>query len=88
MLKAIHTKLLLAILTALVVIGAAVIHANEVKEREREAARAALLLQQRKDADDAAKKQDAELWKAVEENKKKHNSYAGNGSRTWQKYIP
>jgi predicted hydrolase (HD superfamily) len=72
MLQAMQTKILLAILAALVAIGGAVAY------RRHEAAKAALARQRKYEL----------FQQQVEKNKRKHNSAAANESKTWQKYIP
>ena len=74
MLKAINTKILLAILAALIAIAGALAYqrheAAEGRVLQRQQAIRALFRQQ------------------VEKDKKKHNSAAANEGKTWQKYIP
>ena len=72
MLQAMQTKILLAVLAALVAIGGAVAY------RRHEAAKAALERQ----------RQYEPFRQQVEKNKRKHNSAAANEGKTWQKYIP
>lgn len=72
MLKAINTKVLFAILAALLTIAGALAY------RRHEAAKAALQQQ----------KQYEKFRRRVEQDKKKHNSAAGNEGKTWQKYLP
>ena len=82
MLKAINTKILLAILAALAAIGSAVIY------QSHEAHKAAAILQrQQRDAEER-NKVDEEFRKKVEQDKKRHNSAAGNEGKTWKSYIP
>jgi predicted hydrolase (HD superfamily) len=72
MFQAAHTKILLAILTALLAI------AGTLAYRRHEAAKAALERQRQ-----------YELFREqVEKDKRKHNSAAANGGKTWQKYVP
>ncbi len=73
MLKAIQTKILLAILAVLLAIAGALAY------RRHEAAKAARLQEQ---------KQYEQFRRQVEKYKKKHNSAAANEGKTWQKYIP
>lgn len=88
MLKAINTKILLGILAALTAIGALLVHQNHVNEQAAAAAaRSAAVLEQQQKATDAQKKHDAEFWKEVEADKKKHNSNIGGGSKT-NSFIP
>lgn len=87
MLKAINTKILLGILAALTAIGVLLVHQNHVNEQAAAAARSAAVLEQQQKATDAQKKHDAEFWREVEANKKKHSSDIGGGSST-NSYIP
>ena len=89
MLKLINTKILLAILAAVTALGAFMYHMHEVNARAAEsAARAASLLQKQQDDAEAVKKANAETWRQVEQNRKRHDSTIGSGSKTWQHYIP
>ena len=72
MLKAIQTKILLAILAALLAIAGALTY------RRHEAQKAALQRQQEYER----------FRQQVEQQKKKHSSAAANEGKTWQKYIP
>ena len=72
MLKIINTKLLLAILAALVAIGGVLAY------QRHETAKAALQRQE----------QYEKFRQQVERDRKKHNSTAANEGKTWQKYIP
>lgn len=74
MLKAINTKLLLAILAALLTIAGALAY------QRHETAKAAAVLQRQKQYD--------AFQRQVEKDKKKHNSAAANEGKTWQKYLP
>jgi uncharacterized protein YxeA len=80
MLKSINTKILIAILAALTAIGSAVIY------QSHEAHKAAAILQQH-DAEERNKEDEA-FRKKVEQDKKRHNSAAGNEGKTWKSYIP
>ena len=84
MLKAINTKILIAILAALTAIGSAAIY------QSHEAHKAAAILQQQQQQHDAEerKKEDEAFRKKVEQDKKRHNSAAGNEGKTWKSYIP
>ena len=82
MLKAINTKILLAILAALTAIGSAVIYQNHEAHKA-----AAVLQQQQHDAEERTKADEA-FRKQVEQDKKRHNSAAGNEGKTWKSYIP
>jgi len=72
MLKAIQTKILLAILAVLLAIGGTLAY------RRHEAAKAALQRQQ----------EYGRFRQQVEQDKKKHSSAAANEGKIWQKYIP
>lgn len=87
MLKAINTKVLLAILAALVTIGGLVARQTKINERNAIAAEkaAAILKQQQADAQ-AIKDHDAKFWKEVEEKKKKQAPTVNKG--TWTSYVP
>ena len=81
MLKAINTKILIAILAALTAIGSAVIYQSHETHKA-----AAILLQQQHDAEERNKEDEA-FRKKVEQDKR-HNSAAGNEGKTWKSYIP
>jgi hypothetical protein len=72
MLQAMQTKILLAILAALLAVAGAMTY------QCHEAAKAALERQRQYEL----------LRQQVEKDKKKHNSAAANEGKTWQKYIP
>lgn len=72
MLQALQTKILLAILGALLAIAGAVAY------QRHEAAKAALERQREYEL----------FRQQVEKDKKKHSSAATNEGKTWQKYIP
>ena len=72
MLKAIQTKILLAILAVLLAI------AGTLAYRRHEAAKAAFERQQEYER----------FRQQVEQDKKKHSSAAANEGNTWKKYIP
>ena len=82
MLKAINTKILLAILAALAAIGSAVIY------QSHEAHKAAAILQQQRHDAEERERQDEAFRKKVERDKKRHNSTAGNEGETWKSHIP
>jgi stalled ribosome alternative rescue factor ArfA len=71
-LRAIQTKILLAILAALLAIAGAVAY------QRHEAAKAALERQ----------RQYQLFRQQVEKDRKKHSSAAANEGKTWQKYVP
>ena len=89
MLKAINTKILLAILAALTLIGGLLVHQNHVNEQAAASAAkaAAVLQQQQKDADDV-KKRDAASEEHIRQIRARQNNGAGHGSKTWQHYVP
>ena len=88
MLKAINTKILLAILAALTAIGGLLIHQNHVSEQQAtDAAKARTILEQQQKTTDDQKKHDAEFLKQVQENKKKSKAFNRGGSST-NGYIP
>jgi len=89
MLKLINTKILLAILAALVAIGSAAIYRSHDAHKAAEAAAkaAAILQQQQHDADEQRKRDEA-FRKKVEQDKKRHNSAAANEGKTWKTYVP
>ncbi|HEX4029184.1 MAG TPA: hypothetical protein VHX20_02425 [Terracidiphilus sp.] len=72
MLQALQTKILLAILAALLAIAGAVAY------QRHEAAQAALERHREYEL----------FRQQVEKDKKKHSSAAANEGKTWQKYIP
>lgn len=89
MLKAINTKILIAILAALTAIAGILVHQHQVNERAAaSAAKAAAILEQQQKDSDAAKKHDAELWDGVRQQRKKHNVNPTNSSKTWTTYVP
>jgi cell division protein FtsB len=89
MLTAINTKILLAILAALTVIGGAAIYQrDQAAKTAAAAAKAAQLLQIQKDDNDYLKQENEALPKKVEADKKQHNSAAAHEGKTWKTYIP
>ena len=89
MLKAINTKILMAILAALTLIGGMIVHQNHVNEQAAasQAKAAAVLEQQQKDADEV-KKKDAASEEHIRQIRARQNNGAGHSSKTWQHYIP
>lgn len=82
MLKAIDTKVLLAILTALMAIGVAVMYQrDETEKATAQAAKAAAILEQQRKQYEAFRQQ-------VERERNHHSSAAAHEGKTWQKYIP
>ncbi|ADW71394.1 hypothetical protein [Granulicella tundricola] len=89
MLKAVNTKILVAILAVLSAIGATLIHIHDTNQAAAaSAAKAAAILQLQKDDADAAKKHDEELWKGIREQRKKNNVNPTGGSKPWTTYVP
>ena len=89
MLNPINTKILLAILAALTVIGGAAIYQrDEAAKTAAATARAEQLLQLQKDDNDYLKQENEALRKQVEADKKQHNSAAAHEGKTWKTYIP
>ena len=85
MLKLINTKILLAILAALIAIGSAALYQSHEAHK---AAEAAVILQQQQHDADEQRKRDEAFRKQVEQDKKRHNSAAANEGKTWKTYIP
>ena len=89
MLTAINTKILLAILAALTVIGGTAIYQrDEAAKTAAATAKAAQLLQLQKDDNDYLKQENEALRKKVEADKKQHSSAAAHEGKTWKTYIP
>ncbi len=89
MLNVINTKILLAILAALTVIGgAAIYHRDQAPKTAAAAAKAAAILQMQKDDSDYLKQKNEAFQKQVETEKKRHNSAAAHEGKTWKTYIP
>jgi hypothetical protein len=82
MLKLLNTKLLIAILAALGVIASAAIY------QSHETAKAAAILEQQQRDAEKRKQEDEAFRQKVEQDKKRHNSAAGNEGKTWKSYIP
>jgi hypothetical protein len=89
MLKAINTKILLAILAALSALGGAVAYQRHEAEKAAAAATkaAAILQQQQKDAEEQRDRDEA-FRQRVEKDKKEHNSAAAHEGKTWKTYVP
>ena len=89
MLTAINTKILLAILAALTVIGGAAIYLrDEAAKTAAATAKATQLLELQKDDNDYLKQENEALRKQVEADKKQHSSAAAHEGKTWKTYIP
>jgi hypothetical protein len=88
MLKAINTKILLAILPALAAIGGVLTYQRqEAAKAAAAAAKAAAILQQQQREAEERKAEDEAFRQRVEADKKR-NSAAAHEGKTWQKYIP
>jgi hypothetical protein len=89
MLKAINTKILLAILAALSALGGAVAYQRHETEKAAAAATeaAAILQQQQKDAEEQRDRDEA-FRQQVEKDRKQHNSAAAHEGKTWKTYVP
>ena len=89
MLKAINTKILLAILAALTVIGGAAIYQrNQAAKTAAAAAKAAEILRLQKDDNDYLKQENEALRKPVDADKNLPSSSASHEGKTWKTYIP
>jgi Na+-translocating ferredoxin:NAD+ oxidoreductase RnfG subunit len=89
MLNAINTKILLAILAALTVIGSALVYQRrQSAEAAAAAAKSAAILQQQQKQAEAQKERDEAFQKRVEQNKARHNSAAAHEGKTWDTYLP
>ena len=82
MLKLLNTKLLIAILAVLATIASAVLY------QKHELAKATAILEQQQHDTKQRKQEDEAFRKRVEQNKKRHNSAAGNEGKTWRNYLP
>lgn len=82
MLKIINTKLLIAILATLTVLGALLLHIS------RTSARSTQILQQQQDDADAVRKHDEETKAFIRQQRQKTSAYPANGSKTLDHYIP
>lgn len=88
MLNAINTKLLIAILAALTVIGSAVVYQRHESAKAAAAAKAAAILQQQQKEAEEQKARDEAFRKQVEQNRARHNSAAAHEGKTWKTYLP
>ena len=89
MLTAMNTKILLAILAALTVIGGAAIYLrDEAAKTAAATAKATQLLELQKDDNDYLKQENEALRKQVEADKKQHSLAAAHEGKTWKTYIP
>jgi len=87
MLKAINTKILLAILAALTAIGGTLAYQRHETAKAAAAKAAAILQQQQKEADE--QKAAAEAFRQrVDADRKKHSSAAAHEGKAWRTYIP
>jgi Flp pilus assembly protein TadG len=88
MLNLLNTKLLMAILAALAVIGSAVLYErHESAMAAAAAAKAAAILQQQKEAEEQ-KARDEAFRKQVEQDRAHHNPAAAHEGKTWKTYLP
>lgn len=89
MLNVLNTKLLIAILAALAVLGSVALYQrHESAITAAAAAKAAAILQeQRKEAEQQKARDDA-FRKQVEQDRAHHNSAAGHEGKTWKTYLP
>jgi triphosphoribosyl-dephospho-CoA synthetase len=89
MLNLLNTKLLIAILAALAVIGSAALYQrHESAMAAAAAAKAAAILQQQQKETEEQKVRDEALRKQVEQDRARHNSAAAHEGKTWKTYIP
>lgn len=89
MLNAINTKILLAILAALTIVGSAVLYQrHEFAKGAAAAAKAAAILEQQQKEAEEKKEQDEAFRNRVEQNKAHHNSAASHEGKTWKTYLP
>jgi Flp pilus assembly protein TadG len=89
MLNLINTKILLAILAALTVMGSAMLYQrDQAAKAAAAAARAAEILQLQRDDNEYLKQENEALRKQVEAEKKRHNSAAAHEGNTWKTYLP
>lgn len=89
MFSALKTKLLIAIFSVLTVIaGTETYRAREAHKAAVAAAQSAAILRQQQRDEAERKKQNEAFRKQVEDAKKRHNSAAGNESKTWTTYVP
>ena len=89
MLKALNTKILLAILAALTVIGSAVLYQrDQTQKAAAAAAKAAAILQVQQDDAEYQRQENETFRKKVEADKKRHSSTAAHEGKTWKTYIP
>ena len=82
MLKLLNTKLLIAILAVLAAIAVTALY------QQHESARATAILSQRQRDAEQRKQEEEAFRNKVEQDKKRHNSAAGNEGKTWNSYIP
>jgi hypothetical protein len=89
MLNLINTKLLIAILAALTVIGSAVLYQRHESAKAAAAAQkdAVILQQQQREAEEQ-KASDQAFRKQVEQDRASHNAVAAHEGKTWKTYLP
>ena len=89
MLKAINTKLLIAILAALAVIGGLLVRQNGIrKEQAAAAARTAAVHEQQQRHPAADQKYREDEAKKVDQIKRSRNNMPDKQGKTWKTYIP
>jgi hypothetical protein len=89
MLKAINTKILLAILAALTAIGGALTYQrHEAAKAAAAAAKAAAILQEQQKVAQEREAEDKAFRQRVEQDRKRHSSAAAHEGKTWRTYIP
>ena len=89
MLKAINTKILLAILAALTAIGGTLAYQrHETAKAAAAAAKAAAILQQQQKEADEQKAAGEAFRQRVDADRKKHSSAAVHEGKAWRTYIP
>jgi Tfp pilus assembly protein PilE len=89
MLNLINTKLLIAILAALAVIGSAALYQrHESSITAAAAAKAAAILQEQQKEAEEQRARDETFRKQVEQDRAHHNSATGHEGKTWKTYLP
>lgn len=89
MLNLLNTKLLIAILAALDVIGSAALYQHhESAMASAAAAKAAAILQEQQKEAEQRKARDEAFRKQVAQDRAHQNSAAGHEGKTWKTYLP
>jgi len=89
MLQAINTKILLAILAAVAVIGSLVAYQETTTKQAAEAStRAAKAVEQEQQTRQKQEQMDRDFTAKVNERKKKQNNNATDTHKTWSTYVP